>query len=108
MLGLHGDQSFAKNETFASMKCAVENWETGSNAACLLSCCFLSPLSIVEKTSFVTPYHLGVDGSIFWLTAVGGKTLEPKTEFPQTGWFAIFANPAGNRIALYTSTSQQS
>src|SRR6266480_6301650 len=57
-------QSFSKNETFASMKCAVENWETGSNVACLLSCCFLSPLSIVEDTSFVTPHHLGVDGSI--------------------------------------------
>ena len=46
------------------MKCAVENWETDSNVACLLSCCFLSPLSIVEDTSFVTPHQLGVDGSI--------------------------------------------
>jgi len=58
------NQSFSKNETLASMKCAVENWETDSNVACLLSCCFLSPLSIVEDTSFVTPHHVGVDGSI--------------------------------------------
>ncbi len=40
------------------MKRAVEHWETESNVACLLSCCFLSLLSIAEDTSFVTLHHL--------------------------------------------------
>src|ERR1700746_3623276 len=51
-------QSFSKNDAFASRKRAVEHGETGSNVACLLSYCFLSPLSIVEDTSFVTLHRL--------------------------------------------------
>lgn len=39
--------------------------------------------------------------------ALGGKTLEPKTEIPGTGWYAIFADPSGNRIALFTNLPQQ-
>jgi hypothetical protein len=65
-------QSFSKNDAFASRKRAVEHWETGFNAACLLSCFFLSPLSIVEDTSFVTLHRLRsqeIDGSIFLFTA---------------------------------------
>lgn len=33
---------------------------------------------------------------------LGGKTLVPKTEIPTVGWFAIFADPTGNSLALYT------
>jgi hypothetical protein len=51
-------QSFSTNDAFASMKRAVEHWETDSNVACLLSCYFLPPLSIVEDMSFVTLHHL--------------------------------------------------
>ena len=36
--------------------------------------------------------------------ALGAKTLTPKTEIPQ-GWFAVFADPAGNRIALFADPS---
>src|SRR5947209_3960138 len=64
------------------MKCAVENWEPSSNAACLLSCCVLSPLSIVEDTSFVTPHHLGKLSTLI-LTGLLGKqsqTLEERVE----------------------------
>jgi len=39
--------------------------------------------------------------------SLGAKTLMPKTEIPQTGWFAIFADPTGNRIALFTSVPHQ-
>jgi predicted enzyme related to lactoylglutathione lyase len=49
-----------------------------------------------------------IDATLARVEALGGKTLEPKTEIPHTGWFAIFADPAGNRIALYTDMSQQS
>ncbi len=34
---------------------------------------------------------------------LGGKVLHPKTEIPQTGWFAAFKDPTGNVLALYTS-----
>ena len=33
---------------------------------------------------------------------LGASTLVPKTEIPGTGWFAIFTDPTGNRMALYT------
>lgn len=34
---------------------------------------------------------------------LGGKVIHPKAEIPQTGWFAIFQDPTGNVLALYTS-----
>ena len=34
---------------------------------------------------------------------LGGKVLRVKTEIPQMGWFAIFQDPTGNALALYTS-----
>jgi predicted enzyme related to lactoylglutathione lyase len=34
---------------------------------------------------------------------LGGKVLHAKTEIPQMGWFAIFEDPEGNALALYTS-----
>ena len=37
------------------------------------------------------------------IEAAGGKTLMPETEIPETGWFAIFEDPAGNRVAVYKS-----
>jgi predicted enzyme related to lactoylglutathione lyase len=35
--------------------------------------------------------------------AFGGRTIIPKSEIPGVGWFGIFTDPTGNRIALYTS-----
>jgi predicted enzyme related to lactoylglutathione lyase len=34
---------------------------------------------------------------------LGAKTIVPKTEIPLTGWFAIFEDPTGNRLGLYTA-----
>ena len=48
-----------------------------------------------------------IDATLAKIESLGGKTLQPKTEIPQTGWFAYFADPAGNRIALYTSMNPQ-
>ena len=48
-----------------------------------------------------------IDATLAKIESLGGKTLQPKTEIPQTGWFAYFADPAGNRIALYTSLHPQ-
>ena len=44
-----------------------------------------------------------IDATLATIAKHGGKTLLPKTEIPQTGWFAFFADPAGNRVALYTA-----
>ena len=49
-----------------------------------------------------------IDASLARVEALGGKTLQPKTEIPQTGWFAFFADPAGNRIGLFTGMGQPS
>jgi uncharacterized protein len=43
-----------------------------------------------------------IDATLAHVEALGGKTLLPKTEIPHNGWFAFFADPAGNRIGLYT------
>jgi uncharacterized protein len=34
--------------------------------------------------------------------SLGGKILQPKIEIPGVGWFGIFADLTGNRVALYT------
>ncbi len=34
---------------------------------------------------------------------LGGAALTAKTEIPGTGWFAVFKDPTGNVLALYTS-----
>lgn len=49
-----------------------------------------------------------IDATLARAEVLGGKTLQTKTEIPQTGWFAIFADPTGNRIALFTAMSRQS
>ena len=50
--------------------------------------------------------YIGVDNIEATLARIeecGGKTLMPKTEIPGIGWFAIFNDSTGNRMALYTS-----
>ena len=44
-----------------------------------------------------------IDVTIAKAVSPGGKILMPKTEITQIGWWAIFADPTGNRVALYTS-----
>ncbi len=38
---------------------------------------------------------------------LGGKTLQPKTEIPGVGWFALFADPSGNRMGVFTAKNLQ-
>jgi predicted enzyme related to lactoylglutathione lyase len=64
------------------------------------------------------PYKIGevivyfntddIDATLAKVEALGGKTLQPKTEIPGIGWFAFFADISGNRLALYTAAQQQS
>ena len=45
-----------------------------------------------------------IEATLAKAEALGAKTLTPRTEIPQ-GWFAVFADPAGNRIALFADPS---
>ena len=48
-----------------------------------------------------------IEADLQRISANGGQTLVSKTEIPENGWFAIFRDPFGNKIALYTGNSQQ-
>jgi predicted enzyme related to lactoylglutathione lyase len=38
---------------------------------------------------------------------LGGKVIHPKAEIPQTGWYALFQDPTGNVLGLYTSMNPE-
>ena len=42
-----------------------------------------------------------IEATLAKVEKLGGKTLLSKTEIPGMGWFAFFADPAGNRVGLY-------
>lgn len=44
-----------------------------------------------------------IEASLRDIEAAGGHTVSPKMEIPGNGWFAVFTDPAGNQMALYTS-----
>ena len=48
-----------------------------------------------------------IDADLAKVESLGGKTVFPKTEIPHVGWFAIFTDPTGNRIALFKGVVQQ-
>ena len=43
-----------------------------------------------------------IDATLAKAEELGAHTLTPKTEVPY-GWTAVFADPAGNRIALFST-----
>jgi hypothetical protein len=49
-----------------------------------------------------------IDATLKKIESLGGKTLAPKMEIPDTGWMAFFADPGGNRMGLYTAMRKQS
>ncbi len=58
-----------------------------------------------------TSVYIGTDdieASLAEIEANGGKTLMPKNEIPGMGWFALFQDPAGNTLGLYTDMTQGS
>ena len=42
-----------------------------------------------------------IEASLSQATSLGGSTVVPKTEIPGMGYFAVFTDPTGNRVALY-------
>ena len=43
-----------------------------------------------------------IEADLKKIEAKGGKTLQGKTEIPGVRWYALFADPTGNRIGLST------
>ena len=43
-----------------------------------------------------------IDATLAKVESLGGKTLMPKTEIPHVGWWGVFSDPTGNRVALFT------
>jgi predicted enzyme related to lactoylglutathione lyase len=44
-----------------------------------------------------------IEADLAKVQKLGGSVVTPKTEIPGTGWFALFKDPTGNTLALYTS-----
>lgn len=44
-----------------------------------------------------------IDADLKAIAAAGGEVVMPKSEIPTIGWFAVFKDPTGNAMALYTS-----
>lgn len=52
-----------------------------------------------------TAVYIGTDdieATLAQIEAHGGKTISPKAEIPGMGWFALFQDPSGNLLGLYT------
>ena len=43
-----------------------------------------------------------IDATLAHIEECGGTTAVPKMEIPNTGWMALFMDPTGNRVGLYT------
>jgi predicted enzyme related to lactoylglutathione lyase len=48
-----------------------------------------------------------IDATLAKVEALGGKTIMPKSEIPNMGWYALFSDPTGNRIGLWTNAPAQ-
>jgi predicted enzyme related to lactoylglutathione lyase len=48
-----------------------------------------------------------IQASLEKIKAAGGKMLKEETEIPEMGWYAIFEDPAGNRVAVYKSMTTE-
>jgi predicted enzyme related to lactoylglutathione lyase len=46
-----------------------------------------------------------LEATLAEIEKTGGKTLKGKTEITGMGWFALFADPSGNRMGLYEPMS---
>ena len=44
-----------------------------------------------------------INESLARIESLGGKTIMPKSPIPGMGWMALFTDPTGNRVGLYTN-----
>ena len=47
-----------------------------------------------------------IEATLAKAETLGAKTVVPKSEIPGMGWFAMFSDPTGNVIGLYTAMNQ--
>ena len=69
-----------------------------------------NPLSEQTKAGDVRVY-IGTDdieATLAKIESLGGKIAMPKTEIPMVGWFALFFDPTGNVVGLFTGLPMQS
>ena len=43
-----------------------------------------------------------IEADLKKIKSLGGTVVAPKREIPTIGWFAVFRDPTGNMLALYT------
>jgi len=57
----------------------------------------------------VVPYVTtdDIEASLEKIGSNGGSTVVPKTEIPGFGHFAIFSDPTGNRIELFSGSNPE-
>ena len=68
-----------------------------------------NPVHVEYKTDSLLVY-LATDDIAATLKSIevhGGKTLLAKTEIPHVGWWAVFTDPSGNRLALFTAAPRE-
>ena len=44
-----------------------------------------------------------IEADLEKIEALGGQIISHKTEIPGIGWYAMFKDPTGNTLSLYTS-----
>jgi predicted enzyme related to lactoylglutathione lyase len=49
-----------------------------------------------------------IEATLAEVEAHGGKTLRPKEEIPGIGWWAVFADPSGNPMAIFCPGPRES
>jgi uncharacterized protein len=85
---------------FTDLKMNYTMWEPakGSDGG-------FSPLEELVKPGDVLIYvdSADIQADLKRIKTLGGTVLTEKTEIPGVGWFALFKDPTGNTLALYTS-----
>lgn len=47
-----------------------------------------------------------IEATLVKAESLGAKTIVPKSEIPNMGWFGMFTDPTGNMIGLYTDLEE--
>ncbi len=63
-----------------------------------------SPVGEMTRAGDVLVYFDSddIEADLKKIQSLGGTVVSPKREIPNVGWFAVFRDPTGNTLALYT------
>lgn len=48
-----------------------------------------------------------IEATLKTIESHGGRMVQPKSEIPNMGWYAMFEDPSGNRVGLYQGMTDQ-